>query len=88
MTCPVISAFSELKQFSDYPICTDKCGWWDPYQSCCSVRSIANGLHTMAEKQSAVSDFWSSIDYSTKQDLSQVLRGLSNLLERLGMKVY
>ena len=28
--CPIISAFSELKQFSDYPKCSPDCAWLMP----------------------------------------------------------
>ena len=49
--CPIISAFSELKQFSEYPKCTSDCAWfvtadWDrsPAEDNCTLVRFTNEL--------------------------------------------
>ena len=78
--CPIVSAFSELKQFSDYPKCRKECGWWDSYSSGCAIAALPQAIRdaVMAAQNQQV-----ELDWQTKEDLKAGGRGLADLLGKL-----
>ena len=46
-TCPIVSAFSEVKSATGYPKCTrNACAWWAGSQ--CAMVAIADGLTSLS----------------------------------------
>ncbi len=78
--CPIISAVSELKQFSDYPKCHSDCAWWDAGNQTCCMLSIA-----AAARDAGMSMAPSSLtsDYQFKQDIATALGGLGDVLSTI-----
>ena len=78
--CPIISAVSELKQFSDYPKCHSDCAWWDPHNQTCCMRSIAEVVRDagMTQEPGGLTS-----DYQFKQDISTAIGGLGDVLSTI-----
>lgn len=86
--CPIISAVSELKQFSDYPRCNPECGWYDTAWNRCAIRSIAVAIEDVRSEIGDTSrNVLSGVDWQTKQDISNGLRGLAQVLEHAINKI-
>jgi len=83
--CPIISAVSELKQFSEYPKCTEDCGWFDENQRRCSVQALADELRQLRWhiETSTPPQQEFRLDWSDKSDLKQGIQAIGRLLERL-----
>jgi hypothetical protein len=78
-TCPVVSAFSELKQFSDYPKCPgSSCAWYDGYNSQCAVLSVARMLDSSSDELRRLLD---ELGWDAKQNIQEILRGVADLFK-------
>jgi len=81
--CPIISAVSELKQFSDYPKCQPTCAWWDQVNYTCAVITIARGIGDMQGLAEAIN----GLGWDVKQNVGDVLRAFKELLTDGNMRM-
>jgi len=68
--CPIISAFSELKQFSAYPKCTSDCAWFIPAshqsgQSTCTLVMFSKELNKLRATVESAGTIQSLVDALT-----------------------
>ena len=82
--CPIISAVSELKQFSEYPKCNEDCGWFDQRWRRCGLLSISVSLEELrTDVVNTSSNVLSGLDWQTKQDIKDGIRALGDVLQHL-----